>query len=228
MKISILIITGLLMISLKSYSQDTLLFLSGKTVVGNITSTTNLGISITIPGKLFKNTRRYYKDELFFMSNQGHRTILYSKDTSNENNFDIKQMSYFIKGIQEGKEHYHAPFATLGGIATGLTGGIFGFWGTTIPTTYVFITGIKTPKINMPIHNITKEIIHENLPKIPEYGLKYDARPILEQSEEDIYAPYYNYGYQTAAKDKKIKNAIKGGIIGFIAFVAASYIMVSH
>ena len=39
--------------------------------------------------------------------------------------------------------------------------------------------------------------------------------------------PYYKYGYETAAKDKKIKNAIRGSIVGFVALVVTSYIMVA-
>ena len=225
MKLSILIISGFLVYGLNAFSQDTLVFLSGKTINGNITSTNNVGISITTKGLLFKNNRHFFKDELFLMSIEGHRTILYSTDTSTGNVFSTDQMNYYIKGIQEGKEHYHAPFATLGGLATGVTGGVFGFWGMTIPTTYVFITGIKNPKINMPLQ-VSENLITEQQYSFPEYGLKYNEAKESKVTKEDLYEPYYNFGYQTAAKDKKIKNAIKGGIIGFIAFVATSYMMV--
>jgi len=161
------------------------------------------------------------------MSVQGHKTLLYTRDSANGNLFNTEQMSYFIKGLQEGREHYHAPFATLGGFVSGVTGGFFGFWGMTIPTTYVFITGIKTPKINMPLQ-VSENLLSENEPALPEYGLKYNTTSEFEQTDADIYAPYYNYGYKAAAKDKKIKNAIKGGVIGFIAFVATSYVMISR
>ncbi len=226
MKTSFIILFALLFSGVNSFSQDTLVFLSGKTLNGNINSINDIGVSITSRGLLFKNTRYFYNDELFLMSKKGQRTMLYAMDSANGNVFSIEQMDYFIKGLQEGKEHYHAPFATLGGLASGVTGGFFGFWGMTIPTTYVFITGIKTPKINMPLQ-ISEELISEKEHSLPEYGLKFNSPQELVQTDVDIYTPYYNYGYQEAAKDKKIKNAIRGGIIGFIAFVATSYIMIS-
>jgi hypothetical protein len=225
MKILHVLIVVLTLSSFKGVSQDTVVFLSGKTISGNITSANKSGISITTKGLLFKNSRQFYKDELFSMSIDNHKSILYSPDSTNGIEFNVLQMSYYIKGLQYGKKHYHAPFATIGGFTSGVTGGLLGFWGITIPTVYVLLTGIKTPKVKSSFENI-ENILPAKEENPGTYGLKYNTPTTIENNEKAQYVSYYNSGYQTAAKDKKIKNAIKGGIIGFVALIASSYLLI--
>jgi len=205
-------------------SQDTLTLLNGKPVIGNITSTNDIGISITCKGLLFKSQKVFYKDEIYSMKKGQKETILYSENQVEGNLFNSEQMKYFINGLKDGRKNYHAPLATIGGLATGLAGGVFGFWGITIPSTYVLITGLKTPHLKLDDIPI-EEPVYADGSNTQGYGLKFHSQ-IETKQNEDKNSTCYTYGWETAAKDKKIKNALRGSIIGFFALVATSYLLV--
>ena len=202
--------------------------LDGKIITGEITFTKENEILIESNRRLINKELSFYKDEVFSVSRGNEKSILYIQDTCTGKMFSVNEMAGFIEGLQDGRKNYHAPFATIGGFVTGVTGGFFGFWGMTIPTTYVFIVGIKTPKLNLKRHSELPERINIVAQEVNQYGLK---NTVVEKDitvyEESI-VPYYKYGYETAAKDKKIKNAICGSIVGFVTLVVTSYFLVAR
>ncbi|MBI5541211.1 MAG: hypothetical protein HY951_14185 [Bacteroidia bacterium] len=205
------------------HSQDTILLLTGKTFYGQITEITNNYIRIRTEGFHINKSKLLYNDELFSYNKNNKENILYKIDSINGSGLNQIEMGYFIKGLQSGRKNYHAPLATLGGFAAGITGGAFGFWGSIIPSSYVFITGIRTPHVNTTFPCTDNISIPEN-PTNLNYGLKYTSSINVTSNNENIYSSFYESGYRASAKDKKIKNSIKGSVIGFAAFIAASLI----
>lgn len=225
MKTKILTIAMFVLGISTAFSQDTLLLLSGKSYSGEITEISKTYIRIWVDKSFINSSKLIYNDEIFSFVNNNETTVLYKPDSSYEINFSELEMSFFIKGLQDGKKQYHAPFATIGGFAAGATGGAFGFWGTVIPSSYVIIAGIKKPKINNPFPTSgTLAIIKSS--KEEGYGLKNNPKQEIMANNNEIYFPYYQSGYEASAKDKKIKNAVKGSIIGFIAFIATSVLII--
>lgn len=226
MKTKIVILAMFVLVISNAFSQDSLFLLSGKSYAGQISEISKTYIRIWNNRSIFNSSKLIYNDEIYSFIKNNQTTILYKPDSNSGLVFSTIEMSYFIKGLQDGKKQYQAPLATMGGFVAGAAGGIFGFWGTVIPSSYVFITGIKNPKINMVFPTEESIVITEN-PKKEVYGLQNTIKPEITPTDEQIYYPYYQYGYEISAKDKKIKNAIKGSIIGFVTFIATSLI-VSH
>lgn len=229
MKTIIVIIAMIVMGTSNTFSQDSLLLLSGKIYTGQISENSTTFIRIWKDKSITNSSKLIYKDEIYSFVKNGQTTVLYNPDSNNGLVFNKSEMLSFIKGLQDGKKQYHSPFSTIGGFVAGATGGVFGFWGTTIPSTYVFIAGIKTPKVNIsfPVEENLDLIEAKNDKTIDVgYGLMKKQGTEITPSENQKYYQCYKYGYETSAKDKKIKNAIKGSIIGFITFVATSYIVI--
>lgn len=206
-----------------TFSQDTLLLLTGKIYSGQITEISNNFIIIKTEGKKLNPLKLIYNDELFSFVKNNNETIIYKPDSINESTFNALEMKYFIKGTQDGKKFYHAPFATIGGFAAGMTGGVFGFWGSIIPTSYVLITGLKTPKVKTSFPDEDKITLPANQVNLS-YGLKFSPIKEVMPTNDQIYNSFYEYGYNISAKDKKIKNSIKGSVLGVVTFIAAAMI----
>ena len=45
-------------------------------------------------------------------------------------------------------------------------------------------------------------------------------------TNDQTYYSFYEYGYAVSAKEKKIKNSIKGSVLGVVIFIAAALIFV--
>ena len=208
------------------YSQDTITLLDGKTITGNIIMKSDTGVVISSHGLFSIRQKRVYNDEIFSLNNGSSESIMYKQDSSDINSFNVTQMSSFIDGLKDGRKNYHAPMATIGGFVAGATGGVLGFWGLFIPSTYVFIAGTKTPKLKtVPVFYKKLDFIAKNTdPK--KYGLAFNSKEVDETNSSDSYYNCYKNGYQEAAKDKKVKNAIVGSILGVVTFIAGSYMIV--
>lgn len=206
-----------------AFSQDTLLLLTGKIYSGQITEISNDFIKIRTEGIKLNPLKLIYNDELFSYVKNNNETIIYKPDTFNESTFNVLEMENFIKGTQDGKNLYHAPFATIGGFAAGMTGGIFGFWGSIIPTSYVLITGLKTPKIETSFPYEDKVTLPANQINLS-YGLKFSPIKEVMPTNDQKYNSFYEYGYNISAKDKKIRNSIKGSVLGVVTFIVAAMI----
>jgi hypothetical protein len=226
MKTTIITLFFVFFAMVNTYSQDTLVLLSGRTITGEITFVKENEILLVSKGRLFNNEQNFYNDEIYSVSRGITNTVLYTQDSAAGKIFSVDQMAAFIEGQKDARKNYHAPLATIGGFATGVTGGFFGFWGITIPASYVFIAGIKTPKLETQNQMPENIKVISKIPEAKQYGLKYIV--IDNEIYEESVVPYYKYGYEIAAKDKKIKNAIGGSIAGFVALVVTSYILVAR
>ncbi len=209
-----------------SAQKDTVLLLNGEIVTGKLITNDNQTININVK-KIFKNKIiNIDKEDIFSLNINGKDSILYSQDSSLGYNFTKNQMRSFIKGMQTAKKNYKPILTTIGGFFAGFTGGGFGFWGIGIPTTYVLMSGIKSPKLKTDfiIDSLDNNFfVADSKPRIGynEHVKFHNKKSKL--NTEFSQNKYFKYGYETKAKDKKIKGAIKGGIIGVITFIIISY-----
>ena len=128
----------------------------------------------------------------------GKEEVVYVPDTSN---FDltIPQMKSYVSGEQYSRQHYKAPWVTVGGILAGGCGGYFGlFYGPIVPAIYGTVVTTFTPNLN----------------KAPYNDVAFDNE-------------YYAYGFDTTCRKKKLKNALLGGGIGF-AISVTTFIILSR
>ena len=196
MKSKIFIIFTFFFICFESFSQDTLLLLNGKVLNGKIFAMDDETIYFNTFGK--KKLNVIDRDEIFSVKRKnGFNLMYYKQDTAIGNDFTVGQMRKYILGEQQAMKFYKSPLSTTGGIVSGIAGIVFlDFWGLPVPALYTIIVSSKKPKIKK------KYLINTDL----------------------INNQYFVNGYQSYAKHKKAKNAIKGGIIGLAASVGAMMI----
>jgi hypothetical protein len=226
--ISLVITTSLVF----SQTTDTLLLINGKLIKGTIEEINYEKVKIKCNNRLLFKLKTIHKQDVFSVTSDNKTLTWYKKDTINGHYYSQIQMKYFLDGVIDAKANYHAPFATIGGLAMGITGGFYGFWGAFIPTSYVFTSGIKTPKLEKTILQNEHAINLYAKTNNNKYGQSNDiANDIILINDQpnyqisEYYFDFYKEGYETTAKDKKIKNAIKGSVIGFIGFAAITSIL---
>ncbi len=126
--------------------------------------------------------------------NDGKEELFFVAD-STVSDFSVPQMREFVKGEQDCRLNYKPKAATVGGIIVGGAAGILGiFYGPVLPAIYATIVSASPP---------------------PDITKKPYADKILMNSD------YYAYGFEMAARKKKLKNSLLGGGIGFGISVTA-------
>ena len=122
--------------------------------------------------------------------------VIYDPDTSLEGDPSIERVRNYIRGEQYGMAVYHKPMNIVGGAAVGGASAFLGYYG----PIGVFAYAIVISRFN---------------PKVPPSNT---IEPAVFNSEE------FTLGYQKYARNKKIKQSlIWGGIgftVGFVALVA--------
>lgn len=200
MKNTILISTLIILaFSSYSYSQDTIVLISGKQIA-----------AVSVPDS--ESTNIYYniarKDRSLIMkkvdlldvfsvkySNKPEK-IIYKQDSILGYSLYLPEMINFIKGEQHAIKYYKSPWAFPAGfIAAPIAVNYMGYYGLISPAIVATGIGIKTPKLKHP------ELVRESLG---------DDKNFIE-------------GYRVQATKTKVKNAIYGGIVG----VGVSLIMLA-
>ncbi|KKP52820.1 MAG: hypothetical protein UR43_C0010G0011 [candidate division TM6 bacterium GW2011_GWF2_33_332] len=212
-------------------AQDSLLLMNGRTIAGNVQRIEKNKVFYQISDRNLK-IKKIDVEDLFRIEYQNKSIeYFYEQDTSFGYNLTIDEMYTFIMGESYAKKNFKAPLSTLGGFISGMTGGVIGFWGFTIPTAYTIIEGAKNPRFvinEKMLKDInTKTLVdHSNIEK--KSGLSYLPKNKREKITTPIfYDPIFQEGYKSAAKNKKASNSIKGALIGFASIVALSYILVA-
>ncbi|MFH2143177.1 MAG: hypothetical protein ABIJ97_12190 [Bacteroidota bacterium] len=224
MKTTILFSAVLIFISLTAPAQNKIVLMNGNILYGKISDLTDEKVVMEFSDKKHNKTKKLNYEDIFSITYNETEFQYYSHDPENGNNMTVIQMKYYLQGMNDAKENYHAPLATIGGLVSGITGVFFGFYGIAIPTGYVFAAGIKTPEKPANIYEL--EIVPDFIAsKTKVYGKQYHECTI-EILEKQAFSQYYNEGYVVKAKDKKIKNAFKGTIIGFIGFAVGSLVLI--
>ena len=127
-------------------AQDSLLLMNGRTIAGNVQRIEKNKVFYQISDRNLK-IKKIDVEDLFRIEYQNKSIeYFYEQDTSFGYNLTIDEMYTFIMGESYAKKNFKAPLSTLGGFISGMTGGVIGFWGFTIPTAYTIIEGAKNPR----------------------------------------------------------------------------------
>ncbi len=183
------------------FSQDEILLINGKYIVGDVKGITNNNVFY----EQFKNgkfkLKRLSRYDVYQVDFEDSATVvIYEKNESEGLSLEKMDMKKYIMGEMDARKNYKAPMVTVGGLVAGAAGGagiINPFYGTLIPATYTSVIGIKSAKI--------KEEMVSNT--------------------EMINNRYFKSGYRDRASKIKTKNAIIGSVIGFT--IAASLVAFS-
>lgn len=212
-------------IVVSAFSQDTILFMDGKIKTGKIDFVNTDYIEFSKIKKNKIKTKFIDLQDVFSYKklNAINEVIVYKQDTLSGNMLTVSQMKNYIQGMIDAQKEYKSPYSTITGFVAGSVGGVFGFWGTILPTSYIIINGSVNPKIN--IKNSNLEFDENILAQNSDNGMKLNIPVNNIQSNQNDDLKYYELGYKVKAKDKRTKNTIKGAFVGFVSLVATSYLL---
>lgn len=119
----------------------------------------------------------------------GSERIIYVCDTLDPVDFKTEEMRMFVKGEQEASLYYKNNTNKGVAFVVGAGAGLLGFYGIAVPPLYGTIVGSFSP-------NMEHQVVSD--PQL----LKINA---------------YREGYERKVRDRKIRNALISGLIGFVA-----------
>jgi len=188
------IIVVILLGSLHSKSQDTLILLNGKQYFGATVDTAGLKINFNIyrPGKKSK-LKSFYRDQVFSINSEsGKENIFYYRDMYFVDEYTIDNMRFEVYGRMDGRNGYRTKWVYPVGLATGFLAGYFSngaALSVLVPIIYIGVVQIPIVKIQ-----------HETISKPGFVG-------------NDFYAG----GYDRSARMKRTTHAIISGFVGLAA-----------
>lgn len=179
---------------------DNILLLNGK-IIENIKIEDSDNIRLI--NYLYKDKLKLInKKEVFSYNRDKVETVLYERDTLNENFFTQEEMRSYIKGEQIARQYFHRPLVAplgfiYGAILASGEASVSPFLGMiAAPLSYTVFSMIGQPKISK--------------------RAKFEAG--LRSNE------LFVEGYTSYAQNKKIKNAVLGTVIGVLSGYAFSQI----
>ena len=170
-------------------AQDTLVLINGKTIL--VKSVDLKDYTIAYRKMEPKSKLKTIDPERVFSIRykDGTERIIYYSDTLDPVDFKPEEMRMFIKGEQDADKYYKNNFNKGTAFVLGASGGLLGFYGLAVPPLYATIVGAFSPKME-------KQKVSD---------------PALLQNN------IYREGYEKKARDRKIRNAMIGGLVGFVA-----------
>jgi hypothetical protein len=199
----LLSLLSLLFIINVSLAQNTVWLLNGKKIIIN---DYNINKYEDTHNLVYFNTRGKEKqigvDDIFSVTdNTGEERIFYKKDSLIGSFFTTTQMKDYVRGEFEAHKNYKAPLSTaLGFIAGGVS--------VIIPLEKMFYAPL-IPAAATTIIGCTKPAGKKIKNKYPNYANNN----------------YYILGYKESAKNKRIKNALKGSVAGMAAGIIVAFII---
>lgn len=134
--------------------------------------------------------RKYDKYDIFSVQRaDGTEEIIYDPDTLFEQDPSVAEVRSYIQGEQHGMATYKKPWNKVGGAAAGVASGFAGLYGPIGVFAYTMVVGRVNPK-TIPISNLVE--------------------PEVFNSEE------FKSGYRRYARNKKIRDSLIFGGIGFV------------
>jgi hypothetical protein len=189
--------------SLFSYTQDTINFINGESII-----VTEYNISNEAKELFYKNekgkTKAVEVESIFSINDKaGKKTIYYTPDSIMEDGsftFSVAEMEKYMNGGKFARKNYKAKEILLAGFAIGATSGLLipSFYSPIAPAVF---TGVA--------------------------GNTYCQKHINKKYPEYANDSYFMAGFKEYAKSKRTKNAIVGGIAGLIVGVGTSFIISS-
>lgn len=121
----------------------------------------------------------------------GTERVIFQRDTLDPLEFTEEEMRLFIKGEQDATLLYHNNVNKVAAFVVGFGASYLGFYGIPAPFVYSTVVGAFTPNVKK-IEGVDPELI-----KIPEY----------------------REGFEKKVRDRKIRNGLISGFVGFAAGV---------
>ncbi|MCX6291242.1 MAG: hypothetical protein NT126_05710 [Bacteroidetes bacterium] len=190
----------LLIFLFTSYSkaQDTIVLLSGKTIVAS--SIEYGGYAISYKGmKAGSRMKRIGSENIFSIIHpDGSERIMYQPDSIDETDFNVEQMRMFIRGEQDAMKYYKNNLNKAVAFFCGGGSSLFAIYGLVGPAIYSTASGSFSP-------DISKQKVSDPL---------------------WLHADEYREGYERKIRDKKIRNSILYGFAGFaVGFTTFRFIL---
>ena len=186
------IIACILTLATPSSAQDKILFLSGKVMACKVVEIDSADVKIEKTKKNKSKIVLVGKDRVFAVRyGDGKTEILYEPDSSEADDFSIREMEFYVTGAQDALESYKAPLFLAGGFVLGATSMVIlgPFYGLIPIIPFVFIASMSNPKIK------NEDVSNPDLLR------------------EDIYI----MGFRNKAKNIKIQNVIIGSLAGYVS-----------
>ena len=178
-------------------AQDTLVLLSGKTVLAKNVELGGYYVSYyTLKDK--SKQKRFDLENVFSIKYaSGKERVIYEPDSLEPDDYNIDQMRMYIKGEQDGIKYYKNNWIKAGAFVFGGASAYFSFYGIIGPAVFSAVIGSFTP-------DIAKQQVSD---------------PVLLHADE------YRAGYEKKIRENKTKNAILYGLAGFATGVASFVII---
>ena len=165
----------------------TLLLINGKTIPFKYVESNGFDI-VYRTGDQKNKLKKIDPERVFSIQYvDGTERVIFQRDTLDPLEFTEEEMRKFIKGEQDAARLYHNNWNKVGGFTAGVASSYFGFYGLVGPFLYTSLFGAFTPKVEK-IAGVDPELI-----KMPEY----------------------REGFERKARDRKIRNGLVSGFIGF-------------
>jgi len=184
---------GLLIFACSAYSQDTLFLISGRIIP---VKSVELKEHSIVYSKMTEKPKfkRMDPERVFSIKYaDGHERVIFRQDTLDPLDFTEQQMRMFMKGEQDATIYYKNNINKGAAFVIGAGSAILGIWGLAGPPLYSTIVGSFSP-------NMMKQKVSD---------------PALINVTE------YCEGYERKVRDRKIRNALVGGLGGFIIGVVS-------
>lgn len=187
-KIKSILLLSMLLIVASASAQNTINYLNGK-IVGVKQYEINGDKIIFIKEDNQKDkTKKISKLKIFsIVDSTGNEQVVYTENASVIGEMNMEEMRYFVLGEQFAWQHYKNNWNKVGGLVSGLSGGVVGFYGLPVPLLYSIINERVSSSIKYP-DDVT-------LPKAASHE-------------------YFQYGYQKRAANKKLSEIFTFGGIG--------------
>ena len=173
----------------EAFARDTIVLINGKSIPVKSSDLKDYSIFYRKPTPNTK-LKTIDPERVFSIRyKDGNERVIYYSDTLDPVDFKPEEMRMFIKGEQDADKYYKNNFNKGTAFVLGAGGGLLGFYGLAVPPLYATIVGAFSPKME-------KQKVSD---------------PALLQNN------IYREGYEKKARDRKIRNAMIGGLIGFVA-----------
>ncbi|TND08787.1 MAG: hypothetical protein FD123_2003 [Bacteroidetes bacterium] len=179
-------------------SPDTILLMSGKSLVGFVRGESDDELKVRVPKKGQFKLEFVDIDLVFSVKHpSGKEELVYKQDTLFGNYFTPQEVRYFMQGERDARKSYHSPAIVAGGFVAGAAGSyaLGPFFGLPAGFAYAGLTTMLRVKVK------------PNTVSHPE-SLKYDT---------------YLLGYEKEARKRRIFRSMLAGVGGYVVGLATAY-----
>lgn len=173
----------------EAFPRDTIILINGNTIPAKSIDLKDYTIVYRKPAQKAK-LKTIDPERVFSIKyKNGSERVIYTTDSLDPVDFKPEEMRMFIKGEQDADKYFKSNLNKGAAFVIGAGGGLLGFYGLAVPPLYSTIVGSFSPRLE-------KQKVSD---------------PALLQNNS------YREGYERKARDRKIRNGVISGLIGFVA-----------